>query len=228
MKTCSKCRVVKEFSEFYAHCDKVNGFESHCKSCKKIYYITNRDRLLNQKRISRKNNPIPHRNSAKKWTQNNKKRSNEYNCNYQKNRRKNDINYKLKCYLRTQITAALNGNNKSESTLNMLGCSIEFLKNHLELNFLSGMNWGNYGKGAGKWSIDHIICCGLFDLSDIKQQRVCFHYTNLQPMWDLNNTAKNDFLSDKRQARNLTSKEKLEYLKSLGYDFSKKEEVICG
>jgi hypothetical protein len=43
------------------------------------------------------------------------------------------------------------------------------------------MSWDNYGRKG--WHIDHIIPCDLFDLTDYKQQKQCFHYTNTQPLW---------------------------------------------
>ena len=49
------------------------------------------------------------------------------------------------------------------------------------------MTWDNYGE----WHIDHIKpCCG-FDLTDFEQQKKCFHYTNLQPLWAKDNITKN-------------------------------------
>lgn len=39
-------------------------------------------------------------------------------------------------------------------------------------------------------SIDHKIPCDAFDLTIEKEQRRCFHYTNLQPMWLSDNIKK--------------------------------------
>ena len=59
---------------------------------------------------------------------------------------------------------------------------------HLEAQFKPGMTWDNYGlKG---WHVDHIRPCASFDLRDPEQQRRCFHYTNLQPLWAEENLKK--------------------------------------
>jgi hypothetical protein len=42
------------------------------------------------------------------------------------------------------------------------------------------MNWGNHGV---TWEIDHIKACSNFDLTKLEEQKQCFHYTNLQPLF---------------------------------------------
>jgi hypothetical protein len=59
---------------------------------------------------------------------------------------------------------------------------------HLKDHFLPEMNWDNYGA----WHIDHIRPCASFDLTDPEQQKQCFHYTNLQPLWAADNIRKAD------------------------------------
>jgi hypothetical protein len=61
----------------------------------------------------------------------------------------------------------------------LLGCSIEEFKEHIEKKFKKGMTWNNYGE----WELDHIKPCCSFDLTDLEQQKLCFHYTNIQPLW---------------------------------------------
>jgi hypothetical protein len=73
-----------------------------------------------------------------------------------------------------------------ETTLELLGCNSEFFKEYLENNFLDGMTWENYGE----WHIDHMKPCAAFDLTNEDDQRKCFHYTNLQPLWALDNIIK--------------------------------------
>jgi len=53
------------------------------------------------------------------------------------------------------------------------------------------MRWDNWGKGAGKWHVDHIVPCREFNLLRPVEQRACFHFTNLQPLWEAANYAKN-------------------------------------
>jgi hypothetical protein len=84
-----------------------------------------------------------------------------------------------------------------------VGCTIDELKIHLESLFVEGMTWENYGNGTNKWNIDHIIPCLYFDLTDAEEQRKCFHYTNLRPLWGIDNIKKGDKLPDGRHAREL-------------------------
>jgi hypothetical protein len=88
--------------------------------------------------------------------------------------------------LRGRVRKVLFGNKKSAPTLKLLGCSLDHLKAHLESQFRHGMSWANYGK----WHIDHIIPCSAFDLSNPKQQQICFHWSNLQPLWAKENRKK--------------------------------------
>jgi len=96
------------------------------------------------------------------------------------------LNRKLANNLRIRILHALKGKDKSMATLKLLGCSIEQFKKHLQSLFKLGMTLENHGE----WHIDHIRPCSSFDLSDPKQQSVCFHYTNLQPLWARENLKK--------------------------------------
>lgn len=98
--------------------------------------------------------------------------------------------FRIKLNLRTRILDALDGKNKSAHTMQLLGTSPEGLRVHLEAQFKPGMSWETYGPKG--WHVDHIKPCASFDLSDPEQQRQCFHYTNLQPLWWTENLAKGD------------------------------------
>jgi hypothetical protein len=147
------------------------------------------------------NNREKHNAKSKKWQQNNREKHNALvrkssKCPEAKKRinarlrerRKTDPQFRLAHNLRSRLRKALKGKNKSASTMTLLGCSIPHLKDHLEKQFIPGMTWAN----QGKWHIDHMMPCASFELSDPEQQRQCFHYTNLQPMWSKENISKGD------------------------------------
>jgi len=101
----------------------------------------------------------------------------------------NDILYRLRVITRTRFKRALNNKYKIDSPIKLIGCSIIELKKHIEKNFKSGMSWNNYNFYS--WHIDHIKPCAMFDLTNIEEQKKCFHYTNLQPLWAKENLRKN-------------------------------------
>lgn len=109
---------------------------------------------------------------------------------YLAERFKNDVQFRVTVTLRNRIRTALRlqWGKKSKKTKELLGCSVEDLMRYLEAKFLPGMTWDNHcHKG---WHIDHIIPCAAFDLTDPEQQKKCFHYTNLQPLWAKENQKK--------------------------------------
>jgi hypothetical protein len=77
---------------------------------------------------------------------------------------------------------------KSSRTLELLGCPIEALRAWFSYQFEEGMNWDNYGMHG--WHMDHIKPCAAFDLTDLEEQKKCFHWTNLQPLWAKDNLSK--------------------------------------
>ncbi len=121
-----------------------------------------------------------------KWLKYNKNYKKTYNKKYKKNPKN-----KLKERLRVRILRALKQNYKYSSTFQLLGCSIEFLKKYLKNKFKPGMTWKNHTVNG--WHIDHIIPCCRFDLSKEFEQRKCFHYTNLQPLWAEENWSKGKY-----------------------------------
>jgi hypothetical protein len=145
------------------------------KEKKKEYYIKTRDKQL------------------KYWVEyrkkpENKKKFNTYFNKWINKKLKEDPHFKLKQNLSHRINLALKtkGVSKSKRTRELIGCTVFELWQHLEKQFQPGMTKENYGK----WHIDHIKPCALFDLTKEEEQIKCFHYTNLQPLWAIDNIRK--------------------------------------
>ena len=143
--------------------------------------------ILNEKRKEYiKNNPE----KIKLWKANYyQKHKFEINKKWAEKRRTN-LDVRMANNLRARLNKALKGNHKTSSTIDLLGCSLDDLKIHLSKNFKDGMTWDNYGSD---WHIDHIIPCFNFDLTDEVQQKICFNFANLQPLWRLENLKKNKY-----------------------------------
>ena len=88
--------------------------------------------------------------------------------------------------LRMRTRRALKGKQKAATTFQLLGCTLEEFKAHLARRFLPGMSFETYGT----WHIDHVRPCASYDMLDPAQQRLCFHYSNLQPLWGPDNIRK--------------------------------------
>jgi hypothetical protein len=152
------------------------------KEQRKKYYNTHIERFRELDRIRYPKRSEYMKKYLKEYYQDHKKEIYQYI----KNKFKTNINCKLAHYLRTRIVRALRGNPKLFTTMKLVGCSIEKLKQHLEKQFTKGMNWSNYGK----WHIDHIKPCASFDLNKPEEQVRCFNYKNLQPLWAKENLRK--------------------------------------
>ena len=148
----------------------------------KEYHLNNRGKILKQKKEYYLDNREKLLGRQKQYNLENKPKRNAYVSN----KRKTDLAFALTDNLRTRLKQALNGKNKSKSTLKLLGCTVKYLIQHLEKQFQPGMNWEN----RHLFHIDHIRPCSSFDLTDPKQQSECFNYKNLQPLWAQDNMVK--------------------------------------
>lgn len=143
--------------------------------------LTNKENIKRAKSKYRANN----KDKIKSYDTKNKVRKNKQKVE----QRKLNQHKRVQHCLQTRIRLAINSSNgkKLNRTEELIGCTVLFYKEYLESKFTKGMGWENYGiKG---WHIDHIIPCASFDLADIQQQKLCFHYTNTQPLWATNEIA---------------------------------------
>jgi hypothetical protein len=122
----------------------------------------------------------------KQWYAKNKEKIREKQKLYENKRLKIDVLFKLKKRLNSNINKSLkrNGYMKNSRTYEILGCSYEDFKKHIESLWESWMNWDNYGLYNGTpnygWDIDHIMpTSSATTEDDIINLN---HYTNLQPL----------------------------------------------
>lgn len=196
-KICTLCNVDKPLTEYYAPA-KYKGkvyYRRECKAChqakhkeakvrfdkayksteeyrekRKIYRKTSLKAIEGDRRRNRKRSKTEKR---KKW-------SNQYTMN----RYYNDELFKLKFNVRNRIRNCIKKNKwrKDNKTVDLIGCSFEFLKSYLESQFQVGMSWDNHGEHENNWQIDHIIPLHLAK-SEEELKKLC-HFTNLQPLWN--------------------------------------------
>lgn len=166
-----------------------------------IYYEANRakvlaqmkeHRLKNREKINqkRKEDFPKYAERIRRYREANREIINAKANQYCANKRKTDAEYRILTNIRTRICIAIrtSRSRKVTGTTKLLGCTIPEFKKHLEKQFLPGMSWDNWARDG--WHIDHIIPCACFDLSFPNQQKECFNYKNLRPMWAVDNLKK--------------------------------------
>jgi hypothetical protein len=154
----------------------------------KKYYQKNREKKVAAVAEYRKINPEKakacNRKSGPKSFQKSKARIYAYRTN----RYATNLQVKIADVLRKRLKCAIKPESKYKSALELLGCSIEFFRQYIADRFVAGMSWENHGRYT--WHIDHIIPCASFDLTKEEEQKKCFHYTNLQPLFAFENISK--------------------------------------
>ena len=119
-----------------------------------------------------------------------KARDMETNNRYIRFRWRRDAAFRALSLLRSRLGGAVRrqATSKALKTAQLLGCTVPEFLAHIAAQFRDGMSWENHGK----WEIDHIKPCRAFDLTDPEQQKACFHYSNMQPLWMGENRSKSD------------------------------------
>ena len=208
-KACTKCGITKEFSMFSK---SGKCFKSRCKNCEaarvREYVKKNLELVKERKRKSwaanknleahnersrayKARNPQKVKDSANKYARNNKKKIQKY----YKERYHTDAEFNMSMKIRARIRKSLRliGRGRKDRTINILGCDFKYFKKYLESKFTDGMSMDMVL--SGKIHLDHIRPCASFDLLDPEEIKICFHYSNIQPLWAEDNMNKKDKLT---------------------------------
>jgi len=125
---------------------------------------------------------------VRQYNAENKAKRAAYMLLYNKVRRVEDPEFKLRYILRRRTNTILRKikvQKTFQSHVRFLGCTVKDLREHIESQFEPWMSWENHG--AYGWHIDHIKPLASFNLSDPKQFAEACHYTNLRPLhWHQN------------------------------------------
>lgn len=186
---------MKDRSQYYKDYRKKN--KEKYDAYQKQYREENRGEIAARARAWKGENKEKIAASQKEYAQENKAGLAEY----QRGRCRTDPEFRLKKNLRCRLWHALKGQGatKDSTTMKLTGCSVDALTSHLESQFTEGMTWENYGE----WHVDHIRPCASFDLTIDKEQKICFNYSNLQPLWAKDNLSKSDKYDELTEANKL-------------------------
>ena len=185
MKTFDVKSCMKIYQKDYREKNK-----ERIKKQRQEFYAKNSERLLTEKSEYYQKNKFECLSKVKERYKKDYKMINKKNWERVKNKRQQNPHLRTISNLRRRMVLAIkeNGGYKSDKTFDLISCKPEFLKKYLESKFTEGMSWETHGlKG---WHIDHIIPCAAFDLTNVEEQKKCFHYTNLQPLWWNENLSK--------------------------------------
>jgi hypothetical protein len=206
-KICSKCKQEKTLNNYVKDKNSKDGLKYKCKECSKEYsFIYNKINSQKRKEVSKKwkeNNKEKTKIQTLLYQRKNKERLYKLSTKYHKNRYNNDPHFKLRKLLRDRIFKTITRKKVTSKTKKLLGCTFEEFKQHLELQFKPEMNWENHGE---IWEIDHIKPCTSFNLLVEKEQQICFHYTNFQPLFKTTEIAESFGYKDEIGNRNKLNK----------------------
>ena len=146
-------------------------------------YRTNARKKKSQKR---KENPELARAIDFAWCDKNRMHRRKYLRDYEQRKSSENPLWKarqrIRCLIRNSFKRK--GFGKKSKTREILGCSFEDLKRHIENQFSPGMSWDN----KPEWHIDHIVPLASSKTNaDVVRLN---HYTNLRPLWASENWAK--------------------------------------
>jgi Ni/Co efflux regulator RcnB len=219
VKTCKKCRLEKHVSDFGKNKSWKGLPKANCKKCcaeiQREYNKKNSEKISEKKKLKKDaisaynkenylKNKDENRERAKKYYWENREKMSAY---YEKNsarykewrknnlprknaqhslKKETDFLYAVTVRIRSLVQSAIKrrGYTKKSRTFEILGCDYEAFAKHIESQFKDGMSWDN----RSEWHIDHII--PIASAKTESEVLALNHYTNLQPLWAVDNLKK--------------------------------------
>jgi hypothetical protein len=181
-KICTICKLELPAKDFKIRNASFDKLAPHCRICDsqkyQKYYEENKESIV-KRTTEYAQDPKNYNNIRQK------------SRIRQAKRLKNDPQYRISRAARCRINSILHSYNLKDSTSSreLLGCSGEELRNHLESQFKPRMTWKNYGS---YWHMDHIIPVNRFDLTNTGEKMKAFNYKNLRPLPAIENMARRD------------------------------------
>jgi hypothetical protein len=204
-KKCNRCENIKYVTEFNKSSQSKDGYRGYCRKCQSEfgkdyrlknkesikfkhfeYYTKNKTQILEKHKTNYHINIEQENKRSQQYYKKNRESVIERTKKYQKQKLNEDPIFKLKHSMRNRVRAIFKNKNfiKPTTTLKIIGCDLPTLVSYIESKFNNGMSWEN----QGKWHIDHII-----PLSSARtEEEICklCNYTNLQPLWAIDNLKK--------------------------------------
>lgn len=198
-KECKACKIIKPVKDFEKNSLNSGGYRAKCKICQKdkvpiLKEDITKKTCKNCTELKSLSEFYPYHNNCK--TCYNDKR-NEYSKDY--NKRNKDVinsrrrlNYhndelnKLKYCLHSRIKSGFKYFSKNKKAQEILGCSMEEFKRHIESQFINWMTWSNYGNTCEtleyncSWDLDHII--PVTSAESENHMYLLNHWSNFQPL----------------------------------------------
>lgn len=170
IRTCAKCKEEKEcpYGKSYCRpCQALSCREYKARNKEKIAEYNKKYKAEHKEEISDYN---------QKYNKENREVIQQRQNKQHRTRRENDYNYKRACTLRSRLLEFIKKGTRSK----VVSCNRDFFIKWLQFNFKEDMNMENRGD---IWCIDHVLPCSYFNLENDEEEKKCFHWTNLRPLY---------------------------------------------
>lgn len=202
-KHCTKCQTDKELTEFNRNKSTKDGLQHYCKPCgrasqkdwrkrnpekvndpaySKEWREANKEHVAAYHKQWREENPEQLADYGKKWRDANREHINAKD----RERYANDAGYRFAQSMRSSMHSIIKGGGDFGKNLDYLGCGPQEFRDHIASTFKPGMTLENHGE----WHIDHRYPISSFDLTNEEEKVACFHYSNCQALWAIENHKK--------------------------------------